>query len=165
MFSILLFILKAINFTTIFYRQETHKFKRQSNGDELNTLSEEMQRDVIGTKSKSTIWQNPIVKVTINIKDSVEITGEPDMVKTRWKDYFSNLLNVETQGNDEIGESRIEDTMDIEKITEDEVKRAVDRSRNGKAPGCDIIPNEIFKTGNPAMICGVTKRFYTAYST
>ena len=32
---------------------------------------------------------------------------------------------------------------------EDEVKRAV--GRNGKASGCDIIPNEIYKTGNKAI--------------
>ena len=30
--------------------------------------------------------------------------------------------------------SRLEDNMNIEEIAEDEVKRAVDRSRNGKAP-------------------------------
>ena len=34
-----------------------------------------------------------------------------------------------------------------------------------KAPGCDIIPNEIYKTGNKAMICCLTKLFNTAYST
>ena len=45
------------------------------------------------------------------------------------------------------------------------MKRAVDRSRNGKAPGCDIIPNEIYKTGYKAMVCRLTKLFSTAYST
>ena len=55
--------------------------------------------------------------------------------------------------------------MRIDEITEDEVKRAVDRSRNEKAPECDIIPNEIYKTGNKAMICRLTKLFNTAYST
>ena len=30
--------------------------------------------------------------------------------------------------------------------------------------GCDIIPNEIYKTGNKAMICRLTKLFNTAYS-
>ena len=54
--------------------------------------------------------------------------------------------------------------MNIEEITEDEVKRAVDRSRNGKSPGCDIIPHEIYKTRNKAMICRLTKLFNTAYS-
>ena len=36
--------------------------------------------------------------------------------------FFSNLLNVNTQGNDEIGESRLEDNMNIEEINEDEVR-------------------------------------------
>ena len=91
------------------------------------------------------------------MKDSDEIITEPEDVKKRWTNYFSNLLNVDTQGNDEIGESRLEDTLNIEEFTEDEVKTAVDRSRNGKAPGCDIIPNEIYKTGNKAMICRLAK--------
>ena len=52
----------------------------------------------------------------------------------------------------------------LREITEDEVKRAVDRSRNGKAIGCDIIKNVIYKTGNKAMICSLTKLFNTAYS-
>ena len=52
--------------------------------------------------------------------------------------------------------------MNIEELTEDDVKRAVDRSRNGKAPVCDVIPNEIYKTGNKAMICRLTKLFNTA---
>ena len=34
---------------------------------------------------------------------------------------------------------RSEDTVNIEEITEDEEKRAVDRSRNGNAPGYDIM--------------------------
>ena len=67
------------------------------------------------------------------MKDSDEIITEPEQVKTCWTDYFQNLLNVDTQGNDEIVESRFEDYMNIKESTEDEVKRAVDRSRNGKA--------------------------------
>ena len=78
---------------------------------------------------------------------------------------YSYLLNVDTQGNDDIGESRLEDSVDIKEITEDEAKRVADRSRNGKAPGCDINPNEIYKTGNKVMICRLTKLFNTAYST
>ena len=101
----------------------------------------------------------------MKMKDSDEIITEPEEDKTCWTDYISNLLNVDTQGNYEIGESRLEDALNIEEITEDEVKRAVDRSRNGKAPGCDIIPNEIYKTGDKAMMCRLTKLFNTAYST
>ena len=38
------------------------------------------------------------------MKDSDEIITEPEEVKKYWTDYFSNLLKVDTQGNDEIGE-------------------------------------------------------------
>ena len=38
-------------------------------------------------------------------------------------------------------------------------------SRHGKAPGCDVIPNEIYETGNKEMICRLTKLFNTAYGT
>ena len=152
-------------------RREAHKFKRQAKTDAWNTLCKEMERDVIGTKkliyqlAKSYRKGQQQRPFTIKMKDSDEIITEPEEVKTCWTDYFSNLLNVDTQGNDGIGESRFEDNMNIEEITEDEVKRAVDRSRNGKAPGCDIIPNEIYKTGNKAMVCRLTKLFNTAYST
>ena len=48
------------------------------------------------------------------MKDSNEIISEPGRVC--WTDYFSNLLNVDTQGNDEIGESQFEDNMNIKGI-------------------------------------------------
>ena len=55
--------------------------------------------------------------------------------------------------------------MNIEEITDDEVNKAVDKSINGKVPGCDIIPNEISKTGNKVLICRLTALFTTAYGT
>ena len=131
-------------------RREAHKFKRQSKKDSWNILCEEMDRDVIGTKKliyqlatsyRKGQQQRPF---TIKMKDSDEIITEPEEVMKCWTDYFSNLHNVDSQVNDVIGESRLEDTLNVEEITEDAVKRAVDRSRNGKAPGCDIIPNEIY---------------------
>ena len=48
------------------------------------------------------------------MKDSNEIITEPEEVKTCWTDDVSNLLNVDTLGNDEIGESRLEDNMNAE---------------------------------------------------
>ena len=108
-------------------RREAHKFNRQSKKDSWNTLCEEMERDVIGTKkliyqlAKSYRKGQQQRPFTIKMKDSDDIITEPEEVKKCWRDYFSNLLNVDTQGNDEIGESRLEDTLNIEEITEDEV--------------------------------------------
>ena len=130
-----------------------------------------VERDVVGTKKL--IYQLPQSyrkgqqqrPFTNKMKDSDEIITEPEEVKTYWTDYFSNLLNLDTQGNDEIGESRFEDNMNIEEITEDEVKTAVVRSGNGKTPGCDIIPNEIYTKGSKASICRLAKLFNTSYIT
>ena len=67
------------------------------------------------------------------------------------------IIYVETQGNDEIGECRFEAAMDIDEITDDEMKRVVGRSRNGKASGYDILANEIYKTGLKIIICRLTE--------
>ena len=89
-------------------RREAHKFKRQSKKDSWNTLCEEMERDVIRTKKlvyqlaksyRKGQQQRPFTK---KMKDSDEIITEPEDVNKCWTDYFSNLLNVDTQGNDEI---------------------------------------------------------------
>ena len=37
-------------------------------------------------------------------------------------------------------------------ITEHEVESAVKRSKRGKAPECDIIPNELYKAGEHEMV-------------
>ena len=91
-------------------RREAHKYKRQSKTDAWNTLCKEMERDVIETKkliyqlAKSYRKNQQQCLFTIKMKDLDEIITEPEEVKTCWTDYLSNLLHVDTQGNDEIGE-------------------------------------------------------------
>ena len=48
-------------------------------------------------------------------------------------------------------------------ITEHEVESAVKRSKSGKAPGCDIIPNEVYKAGEHEMVRRLTAIFNQAY--
>ena len=84
-----------------------------------------MERDVIGTNkliyqlAKSYRKGQQQRPFTMKMKYSDEIITEPEEVKKCWTDYFSNLLNVDTQRNYEIGEIRLEDTLYIEEITED----------------------------------------------
>ena len=91
-------------------RREAHTFKGQSKRDSWNTLCEEMERDVIGTKkliyqlAKSYRKGQQQRPFTIKMKHSDDIITEPEEVKKCWTDYFSNVLNVDTQGNDEIGD-------------------------------------------------------------
>ena len=103
-------------------RREAHKFKRQSKKDAWNTIREEMERHVIGTKkliyqqetSDRNVQHRNAHSHYIKIKDSDGIIIELEDVDKCWTDYFSNLLNVETQENGEIVEYRLEDTLDIE---------------------------------------------------
>ena len=85
------------------------------------TLGEDIERDVIGTKNliyqlaksfRKGQQQHPF---TIKMKDSDEVITQPEEVEKFWTEYVSNLLNVGSQGNDGIGECRLEDTVSIEK--------------------------------------------------
>jgi len=95
-------------------------------------------------------------------------------VLQRWAEHFDELLNGhgDEDGNkgDGIGEGEIEDTrksLDKEKEdeeygtdrnlemtdvpTKEEVRAAVDKLKNNKAPGLDGIPSEILKEGYKCM--------------
>ena len=45
-------------------------------------------------------------------------------------------------------------------ITEQEVESAVNRSKRGKAPGCDIIPNEVYKAGEHERLTAIFNQAY-----
>ena len=53
--------------------------------------------------------------------------------------------------------------VEYQPITEYEVKSAVKRSKSGKAPGCDIIPNEVYKAGEHEMVRRLTAIFNQAH--
>ena len=53
--------------------------------------------------------------------------------------------------------------VEYQHITEHEVESAVKRSKRGKAPWCDIIPNEVYKAGEHEMVRRLTAIFNQAY--
>ena len=83
----------------------------------------------------------------IKAQGSDEVLTEPHEIKECWTNYFSSLMNVQ-QHQEELT-TMSEPTADVEyqHITEHGEESAVKRSKNGKAPGCDIIPNEVYKAG------------------
>ncbi len=100
-------------------------------------------------------------------EDGNVITDET--LKTeRWRQYFDELLN---DGRNEMTDSNF-NTEKIDKpdellnqlhqqvlnrkISVDEVKRALQETKNGKAPGYDEIPAEILRCGNmPYILCNL----------
>ena len=62
-------------------------------------------------------------------------------VLSRWKEYFHELMNVENM-REEREEVAVRLYGEVHRITEDEVRRALKRMKNGKAVGPDDIPVE-----------------------
>ena len=59
--------------------------------------------------------------------------------------------------------SELAAVVEYQHITEHEVESAVKRSKSGKAPGCDIIPNGVYKAGEHEMVITLTAIFNQAY--
>ena len=77
--------------------------------------------------------------------------------------YFSSLLNVQQHLGELTTMSEPTAVVEYQHITEHEVQSAGKRSKIGKAPGCDIIPNEVYKVGEHEMDRRLTAIFNQAY--
>ena len=78
------------------------------------------------------------------IKDQVgEMLTDEVKIKERWREYFSNLLNVEN-AREQLGEvSAVEGP--IQEISREEVKKAIESMKKGKAAGCSGLPIDLMK--------------------
>lgn len=77
-----------------------------------------------------------------------------DQKLKRWKEHFEELLNIENQCNEDEGVNQINisNIETIEEIntgpfTEEEVRHAIKKLKNGKAAGVDNINGEMLKAG------------------
>lgn len=102
------------------------------------------------------VW-GPEKKGPVHLKstDGMETYSDSKRVVARWGEHFQKLLNVpgdiEPEALDNI-QQRITNTCLDEIPTMDEMTRAVASLRDGKAPGSDGIPAEVWKYGG-ANLC------------
>ena len=68
----------------------------------------------------------------------------PADIDSRWKEYFSELLNVNEDEEDDLWEPG-ELRNGWSEITPNEVETVLKRMKMGKAAGCDGLLTEIFK--------------------
>ena len=104
--------------------------------------------------------------VVVKVKDeNGNVVGIEQEVKEIWKRYFDSLLNVvdEREANViSIGNGRrmaVLNDMNDKCISEEEVKKAVNEMKEGKAPGLDGCPTECIKNGGASMIKWVVRLF------
>ena len=64
-------------------------------------------------------------------------------IKERWREYFSNLLNVENV-REQLGEVPAVEGP-VHEISREEVKNAIERMKKGKAAGCSGLPIDLIK--------------------
>ena len=64
-------------------------------------------------------------------------------IKERWREYFSNLLNVEN-AREQLGEVPAVEGP-VQEISREEVKKAIESMKKGKAAGCSGLPIDLIK--------------------
>ena len=95
--------------------------------------------------------RNLPVPVMCNDKDGNLLTDKP-MVAARWKEHFQELLNGQEQDEQNRNRMRImSDEQAVEPPTQEEVKKAINELKNGKAAGKDGIPAELLKAGSDRL--------------
>ena len=106
----------------------------------------ELINEISGKKTSNAI-------PTIKKKDESKYSNKDDLLSD-WKDYFSNLLNVPSQtANIDISPASKDLPINTESITTDEVNKAIEQLKLGKAPGCDYsITPEAIKYGGDWMV-------------
>ena len=78
------------------------------------------------------------------IKDQIgEMLTDEVKIKERWREYFSNLLNV-VNAREQLGEVPAVEGP-VQEISREEVKKAVESRKKGKAAGCSGLPVDLIK--------------------
>lgn len=143
-------------------RRETkalfRKKKREKELENLNLMEVDGQNNNIRSfyqrvkKSKKVFTSKT---ETIKNTDGKTLFNKEEILN-RWKEYFSNLLNVE---NNNTIEEVVTDTAEIyiPEPTQEEVRNAIRKLKNNKAVGNDNIPSELIKKGTLQLEYEITE--------
>ena len=101
------------------------------------------------------VW-GPKKKGPVQLKstDGMETFSDSNRVVARWSEHFQKLLNVpgdiDHEALDNIPQHIIKTSLD-EILTMDEMARTIAGLKDGKAPGGDGIPAEVWKHGGDCL--------------
>ena len=84
---------------------------------------------------------------TIVVKDEKgELVADPHSIMARWRNYFSQLLNVHEDNDVRQAQMHTVEPL-VPEPSAFEVELAVGKLKNYKSPGIDQIPAELIKAG------------------
>ena len=158
--------------TYIEARNIAERVKREAKRAVWVRIGEDLRRDLMGTKkliySMSKNYRGKQNEISHSNKDKQgNILTRQDDIADRWREYFEEHLNVRATIQDELVPMRPEDYPEEDNmgpITMEELKDAISRMKNGKAPGCDEIPSEIIKAGGEVILAPLLVLLREAYS-
>jgi hypothetical protein len=139
-------------------RRETEIIKKKNKKEMWEKVGRDLEQDLVGTRklmySMARNYRKGQSERTRSIKDkNGNLLLEDEDVADRWKEYFSELLNVEDENGNEIDDEREFDEINVDQhedaITEVEVKKALENMKDGKAAGEDELLSEVIKAGGP----------------
>ena len=124
--------------------------------------AEEMQKQVDENNSagffrslREVYGPQPNISNALLSRDGTTTITEPRQIIERWGEYFGELLNVEAETDETIlnlmpsfpQTDELNATPSLKEVT-----KATTKMKNGKAPGKDSIPAEVYKHGGEQLI-------------
>ncbi|KAF2880277.1 hypothetical protein ILUMI_25900 [Ignelater luminosus] len=125
-------------------RLEEEVERKLAEENNRNSSIEVKWNSLIKTSSHRSRGYKPHIALCRNA--TVGIIYDKQELKTTWKNYFENLLNRETNNeNENIVVNQLQEEIPVDPPTINEGQNAISALRNGKAPGIDNMPSELLK--------------------
>ncbi|XP_076038272.1 uncharacterized protein LOC143023569 [Oratosquilla oratoria] len=132
-------------------RREAERVKNQEKDKRWEEIGRDLAQDLLGTRkliydlAQNHRKKSALPSYAVKDENGEELLTDAVKIDSRWKNYFENLLNIPNNVEQNEPEENVEELFesDEDPITIEEIKSSLNRMKNGKAAGEDMIPSEI----------------------
>ena len=133
--------------------------------DELQQLADGNSSKGFFTAIKQVNGPQKTAVAPIKDAESSQMLTEKPAIVSRWREYFSDLLNCPATAREEalasVDQYPVQEDM-ANPPTLEEILAAIKSMKSGKTPGLDGIPAEIYKYGGTAQLLKFYRNCWTA---